>query len=107
IVSVASQFGSLETFAYVYPGVRPDTVAIQAGLGHTSFGRYTDDVGVNPNLLLGPTVDAGNGRFAGYGQRVRVSRVAGVRSRGGFNPPDGLFEQGSRIQHDREIAQAI
>ncbi|MQA89580.1 MAG: 4Fe-4S dicluster domain-containing protein [Gemmatimonas sp.] len=108
IVEVASQFGSLETFAYIYPGVRPDVVAIQTGLGHNnSFGRFAEDVGVNPNALLGPFFDQRSGRPATYGQRVRLSRIGEVSTRGGFNPGDGLFEQGTRVQHDRELAQAV
>jgi anaerobic selenocysteine-containing dehydrogenase/Fe-S-cluster-containing dehydrogenase component len=108
VLEISSPHGSIETFAFIYPGVRPDTIAIQTGLGHHTFGRFTEGVGVNPNLLLGPTVDARTGRFAGYGQRVRVSRIGRrSRTRGGFNPPDGLFEQGVRIQHDRELARAV
>ncbi|MEX2581910.1 MAG: molybdopterin dinucleotide binding domain-containing protein, partial [Gemmatimonadota bacterium] len=107
IVEVTSSFGSVETFAYVFPGVRPDTVAIQTGLGHDAFGRFTEGVGINPNRLLGPTTDQRTGQLAGYGQRVTVTRIGGVDTRGGFDPPDTLFEQGVRIQHDREIAQAV
>jgi len=107
VLEIASPHGVVETFAFVYPGVREDTVAIQAGLGHTGFGRYTAGRGANANALLGPTVDARTGQFAGYGQRVRVSRLAGPPRRGVFNPGEGLFEQGVRIQHDRELAQAV
>lgn len=107
VLEVSSPFGRLETYAYVYPGVRRDTVAIQTGLGHTTFGRYTEGLGVNPNVLLGPGVDQRTGQLASYGVRVRVSRISGAPDQGGYNPGPGLFEQGVRVQHDREIAQAI
>jgi anaerobic selenocysteine-containing dehydrogenase/Fe-S-cluster-containing dehydrogenase component len=107
VIEIASQYGTIETFAFVYPGVRADTVAVQTGLGHAGFGRYTAGVGVNPNALLGPSVDARTGQFAGYGLRVRVSRVSGRPRRGVFDPGPGLFEQGVRVQHDRELAQAV
>ncbi|MBA2671222.1 MAG: 4Fe-4S dicluster domain-containing protein, partial [Gemmatimonadetes bacterium] len=108
-LEVSSQYGSVEAPAYVYPGVRPDTVAIQMGLGHQAFGRFTEGRGVNPNVLLAPTIDATTGAFAPYGLRVRV-QPTGVRAKdtqGILNPGPGLFEQGVRVQHDREIAQAI
>ena len=77
-------------------------VAIQTGLGHRAFGRYTEDRGVNPNVLLGAAVDARTGAPAPYGVRVAVRPASGADLEG---PP--LFEQGVRVQHDREIAQAI
>ncbi|MDP9347719.1 MAG: 4Fe-4S dicluster domain-containing protein, partial [Gemmatimonadota bacterium] len=102
ILEVASAHGTVEAPAYVYPGVRPDTVAIQTGLGHQAMGRFTERVGANPNRLLGTAVDPTSGAQAYYGQRVRVRKV---RDELGY--PEGMFEHGVRVQHDREIAQAI
>jgi hypothetical protein len=54
-------------------------------------------------------MDETTGTFASYGLRVRV-QPTGVRARdtqGILNPGPGLFEQGVRVQHDREIAQAV
>jgi anaerobic selenocysteine-containing dehydrogenase/Fe-S-cluster-containing dehydrogenase component len=102
VVELTSPFGSVEAPAYVYPGVRPDTVAMQMGLGHTTFGRYTEGMGVNPNYLLGGRVDPVTGLLATYGVRVRVKRLGD-----GPGFPEGLFEHGVRVQHDRELAQAI
>jgi Fe-S-cluster-containing dehydrogenase component len=115
LLEITSQHGSVTTWAYVYPGVRRDTVAIQTGLGHQGFGRYTDGVGVNTNALLGPALDEATGQFASYGLRVRARKMAKplnikgllTNGQGLYNPPPGLFEQGNRIQGDREIAQAI
>jgi Fe-S-cluster-containing dehydrogenase component len=108
-LEVTSPYGSVEAPAYVYPGVRHDTIAIQMGLGHQAFGRYTEGRGVNPNVLMGPTIDEATGTFSTYGLRVRV-QPTGVRAKdtqGILNPGPGLFEQGVRVQHDREIAQAV
>lgn len=101
IVQVESPYGSVTTYAYVYPGVRPDTVAIQMGLGHEAFGRFTEGRGVNPNRLLGTTADPVTGNLAPYGAQVVVRKV------GEKNPPQGLFEGGVRVQYDREIAPAV
>ncbi|CAN5721654.1 TAT-variant-translocated molybdopterin oxidoreductase [soil metagenome] len=100
-VEVTSPYGRLEAMVYVYPGVRPDTVAIQMGLGHAAFGRFTEGRGVNPNVLLGPAVDEA-GNAAPYGLRVAVQRTGGK-----LPPQRGLFEQGVRVQHDRALAQAV
>jgi anaerobic selenocysteine-containing dehydrogenase/Fe-S-cluster-containing dehydrogenase component len=109
LVEVTSPHGSLQVWAYVYPGVRPDTVAIQMGLGHAAFGRWTAGRGVNPNLLLGTNIDAATGDLARYGERVTLRRVRRAQRRTfKFNAvPDGLFEQGVRVQFDRDIAQAV
>jgi anaerobic selenocysteine-containing dehydrogenase/Fe-S-cluster-containing dehydrogenase component len=107
VLEITSPFGAVRTFAYVYPGVRQDTIAIQMGLGHEAFGRFSEGVGANPNALLGPNVDQRTGQFAGYGVRVRVARASGPPANGVYNPGDGLFEQGVRIQHDRELARAV
>lgn len=107
VVDVSSRHGSVRTFAYVWPGVRPDSVAIQSGLGHEAFGRFAEGVGINANTLLGPVMDPRSGRFVPYGERVSVTRVSGPIEGGVFNPGDGLFEQGVRVQHDREFSKAV
>jgi anaerobic selenocysteine-containing dehydrogenase/Fe-S-cluster-containing dehydrogenase component len=53
IVEVVSPHGSVRAQVCVYPGIRPDTVAMPLGLGHTEYGRYAKDRGVNPLSLLG------------------------------------------------------
>jgi anaerobic selenocysteine-containing dehydrogenase len=53
VVKVTSPNGSLEAPVYLYPGVRPDTVAIPLGQGHSDFGRYASNRGANVIQLLG------------------------------------------------------
>jgi molybdopterin-containing oxidoreductase family iron-sulfur binding subunit len=108
MVEVESAYGIIQSAVYVYPGVRPDTIAIQTGLGHEFFGRYTEGRGANPNKLLAQVLDT-NGRAGSYGLRVRVTPtgVVAAERTGILQPGDGLFEQGVRVQHNRDIAQAI
>ncbi len=40
IVELSSPHGKLRAQVYVYAGVRPDTLAMPLGLGHTNYGRY-------------------------------------------------------------------
>ena len=53
IIRITSPHGSIDVPVYVYPGVRPDVVAVPLGLGHTEFGEYAKGLGVNPLDLLG------------------------------------------------------
>jgi molybdopterin-containing oxidoreductase family iron-sulfur binding subunit len=53
--------------------------------------------------LLGGTVDAATGAFVQYGTKVTL-RATGEGAGPRFQ---GLYENGVRIQHDREISQAI
>jgi molybdopterin-containing oxidoreductase family iron-sulfur binding subunit len=101
IVEVSSQYGSIQSNALLYPGVRADTIAVQTGLGQTANGRWTEGVGVNPNVLLGPSLQGS------YGVRVSLRRVSGMPMNGPWIPGKGIFEQGNRSQHDSEVAEAI
>ncbi|HEX6746246.1 MAG TPA: 4Fe-4S dicluster domain-containing protein [Longimicrobium sp.] len=103
VLEVQSRYGRIQLPAYVWPGVREDAVAIQMGMGHEGFGRWTAGRGANPMKLLGGTVDSATGAFAHYAVKVSL-RATGEGAGPRFQ---GLYENGVRIQHDREIAQAV
>ncbi|HUQ84282.1 MAG TPA: molybdopterin-dependent oxidoreductase, partial [Gemmatimonadaceae bacterium] len=46
-VKVDTAAGSVTAPAYIYLGVRQDVVAIATGRGHTAYGRYAKDIGIN------------------------------------------------------------
>jgi len=52
IVKIISPLGEIEAIVYRYPAIRPDTVAIPFGQGHTAYGRYAQGRGINPGDLL-------------------------------------------------------
>ena len=52
VVRLTSPHGTLEAPVWLYAGIRPDTVGVPTGNGHTSFGRWGTDQGVNPMTLL-------------------------------------------------------
>lgn len=61
IVKVSSPAGEIESIVYLYPAIRPDTVAMPFGQGHEELGRYAKGRGSNPARLLEvKTNDAGN-----------------------------------------------
>lgn len=72
IVQVTSPEGELEAPVCVYPAIRPDTVAIPLGQGHTDCGRYARERGSNPMQLVGTQTDASGSSLAWAALRVKV-----------------------------------
>lgn len=73
IVQVESPYGMLEVPAVIYPGIRPDVVAIPVGQGHQDYGRFAQAVmGSNPMELVAPVTDPSTGALAWGATRVRV-----------------------------------
>ncbi len=58
IVEIRSPYGRVYAAVYVYPGIRPDTVALAFGQGHEALGRWAEGRGVNPARLLGAQTNA-------------------------------------------------
>jgi anaerobic selenocysteine-containing dehydrogenase len=72
VVRVISPHGQLEAPVVVYPGIRPDVVAIPVGQGHNDYGRFAERRGSNPLVLVAPVTDAKTGALAWGATRVRV-----------------------------------
>jgi len=73
-VSSAATGKTLEVPVYLYPAIRPDVIAIPYGQGHTEYGRYARERGVNPTDLIGPQLnEAGDVAFAGM--KVTITRT--------------------------------
>jgi len=74
LVEVTNEHGSVQAPAALYPGIRPDVVAMPFGQGHSALGRYARSRGANPAALIPPPR---------YGPplettfRVKVSKVDG------------------------------
>lgn len=72
IVRVTSPEGEVEVPVCIYPAIRPDTVAIPLGQGHTDYGRYARDRGQNPLQLIGTQADATGSNLAWSTLRVKI-----------------------------------
>ncbi|MBI3566591.1 MAG: 4Fe-4S dicluster domain-containing protein [Gemmatimonadetes bacterium] len=97
--TVETAQGSLTAPVYLYIGIRPDTVGIATGRGHTSYGRYANGCGVNPMTLLPVAEDAKSGAV------TLVSTRAGVKKADGSSRL--VTTEGSGRQHGRGIARAV
>lgn len=95
IVKVTSPAGEIEAAVYVYPGIRPDVVAIPIGQGHSQYGRYAQGRGSNPVKLLVPIADEGTGALAWGATRVRITPT-------GRRHPLARLESTVGIDHARE-----
>lgn len=76
LVEVTSPQGSLRVPAVLYPGIRPDLVAIPMGQGQTGGGRYATGRGANPLVLLAVIMAGTEPQPAWNASRVRLTRIS-------------------------------
>ncbi len=79
LVEVISPQGSLRVPAVIYPGLRPDMVAMPLGQGHKEMGRYAKERGQNPLHLLALGTKSDKEKItlpAWNATRVRVRRIS-------------------------------
>ena len=120
LMTLETAAGRVTAPAYVYPGIRQDTVAMMFGRGHRAlrdgaeaapaerspeqpvyegYGRYASGVGVNPLAAAPAAYDPRSGAFAWTSTRARIVRTGGH---------DALVTtEGSARQHGRGIARAV
>ncbi len=99
IVQLTTRYGTVELPAYVYAGVRPGTVAVPIGQGHTEYGRYAKGNGANICSVLPdlPLPFSGGMQWSGVAVRVvaKGSRI------------DFADVAGSDYLHGRNIVQVV
>lgn len=98
VVRVVSAAGSVELPVYLYPAIRPDTVAMPFGQGHTAYGRYAERRGVNPNDLLAARFnEAGDLAFAGM--KVRIEKTGRKQHLSRLESVMGVYGEGMGEEH--------
>lgn len=95
IVEVASEHGTIQVPALIFPGIAPDMVAMPMGQGHTSYTRYARGRGANAATVLAPVTEGDTGAPAWAATRVRLTRVG---------DPDGrlIMMAGNLLEHPGE-----
>jgi anaerobic selenocysteine-containing dehydrogenase len=73
MVKVTSPNGEIQAPIYTFPAIRPDTVAIATGQGHTDFGRYAQNHGANPIQLVGAQAEASGNNLTFSNLRVKIT----------------------------------
>jgi anaerobic selenocysteine-containing dehydrogenase len=76
LVEVTSKAGTIELPAVVYPGIRPEVVAIPLGQGHRAGGRYAAGRRTNPLQLLADIRDERHELPAWGATRVHLRRLS-------------------------------
>jgi anaerobic selenocysteine-containing dehydrogenase len=74
VALITSPAGALQVSVYKYPAIRPDTIAIPFGQGHSAYGQFAEGRGVNPFDLLGAAFNEA-GDLALVGMKVKVERT--------------------------------
>jgi menaquinone reductase, molybdopterin-binding-like subunit len=75
ILAITSPRGSIELPAFLYPGLRPDVIAIPVGQGHTQLGRYAQGRGANAFRLSQSALDNASGSVVQTGVRVSIAKT--------------------------------
>ena len=80
LIEVESPAGSIRAPAFLFPAIEPGVVAMPFGQGHSAYGRYAQNRGVNPIQLLAMQSDQQSGELAWAATRVKL-RNTGERAR--------------------------
>jgi len=99
VIQIRSQWGQLEAPVYESQGVRSNVLVMSIGQGHTAFGRYATDMGLNPNVLLSFEI-----KHPSNGPEFSVHPVS-IKKTG--RTIKLAHTDGSRIQHGRKIALSV
>jgi anaerobic selenocysteine-containing dehydrogenase len=92
IVHVTSPHGELEAPVYIYPAIRPDTVAMPTGQGHSDYGRYARDRGSNPLSLVGAETSSNGNSLSWADVRVQVVPTGRQVAMARFENREGVAE---------------
>ena len=76
LVEITSPQGALRVPAIIFPGIRPDMVAMPLGQGHKDMGRYAKGRGENALQLLSLTGEGTKPLPAWNATRVRIKRIS-------------------------------
>lgn len=98
VVKIISASGELEAPIYLYPAIRPDTIAIPYGQGHTAYGRFASGRGVNPADLFGVKYnEAGDLAFGAV--KIRIEKTGRRQLLSRLESRMGVYGEGMGEEH--------
>jgi len=104
VLEVETPAGSVRVPAVIFPAIKPGVVAMPVGQGHTAYGRYARDRGVNPIHIVATLMDDQAGDLAwaatrvklkATGERLQIVKTDGVTRRRIRLPLDDDHRSGS------------
>ncbi len=99
IIQIQSESGSLEAPVYVSELVSRAVMVMPIGQGHTSYGRYAKETGLNPVNLLTAKADPFSGGSSFTAGNVSIKKTGRSMKL--------AHTDGSRTQHERTFALAV
>ncbi len=93
VVLITSDVGAVEASVYKYPAIRPDTIAIPFGQGHTAYGRFAAGRGANPANLFGRIFNEA-GDLAYAGMKVRIAKTGKKQLLSRLESKIGVYGEG-------------
>jgi molybdopterin-containing oxidoreductase family iron-sulfur binding subunit len=85
----------VEAIVYVYPAIRPDTIAMPFGQGHTALGRFAENRGANPARLF-PIRFNDSGDLAYAGVKVDIKKTGRQRQLARMESALGVYGDGMK-----------
>ncbi|MBN2302920.1 MAG: molybdopterin-dependent oxidoreductase [Anaerolineae bacterium] len=80
IVKLTSPHGEIEAPVYIFPAIRPDTIAVPIGQGHTDLGRYAKKRGSHPLHLIGIETDTSGSTLVWSTVRVQIEKTGDTKT---------------------------
>jgi molybdopterin-containing oxidoreductase family iron-sulfur binding subunit len=99
IIQIQSESGALEAPVYVSELVSRKTMVMPIGQGHTSYGRYAKETGLNPVKLLSAKTDPYCGGSSFTIDKISIKKTGRTMKL--------AHTDGSRTQHERTFALAV
>jgi molybdopterin-containing oxidoreductase family iron-sulfur binding subunit len=99
IIELQSEFGKLEAAVYFSELISPGLAVMNIGQGHTSYGRYAKDAGVNPLQLLSADFNPESGGASLNLTEITIKKTGQTQKLAGTS--------GSRTQHGRTFALSV
>jgi molybdopterin-containing oxidoreductase family iron-sulfur binding subunit len=99
IVELRTEFGKLEGAVYTSELVSQGLAVMDIGQGHSAYGRYARNTGINPLQLLSADVNSDSGGVSFTAGQIAIKKTGRSQKLASTS--------GSRIQHGRTFALSI